>query len=277
MNYISVLVSVEPVQPGSDILMALWAEDGFESFIPTKNGFEAFIQKENFNEELIVPNEDFDFKYSYSVSEIEHENWNKTWEKNFQPVKVNEDCVIRADFHESFNVKYELIITPRMSFGTGHHETTRMMCNALLQESVKSKRVLDMGCGTGVLGILAEKAGADFSLGIEIEDWSTENANENAIRNNCKIFHAICGDASLIPNEKFDLVLANINKNVLMQDVQLYSLSMNIGAVLLLSGFFETDSKQIIDACETFGLKFSKQFTENQWACLRFTKVNVAQ
>lgn len=272
MNYLCLKVIVQPVQPGSDILMALWAEEGFESFVLNTNGFDAYIQKDLYNESNLRF-ESFDFKYSFIVEEIKHENWNHEWEKNFSPVHVNEKCVIRAAFHETMHLPYEIIITPKMTFGTGHHETTRLMCRALFNEKIIGKTVLDMGCGTGVLGILAEKLGAIEVLGIEIEDWSTVNANENAKSNHCEKFNAICGDAGLLSCRNFDFILANINRNVLLHDIKYYANSLNKNGVLLLSGFFETDADAIKAEAQNYSLSFHSLSKEKEWACMRFLKI----
>jgi ribosomal protein L11 methyltransferase len=272
MNYKEYTFTVQPPEPGSEILIAIIADLGFESFETNPNGFVAYIP-ENLNPDDELKTFEFpDFTFSYSVKTIEQVNWNEEWEKNFQPVIVNDDCCIRAPFHKlEKNYKYDIIIMPKMSFGTGHHDTTWLMCKNMLEENFPGKNVLDMGCGTGVLAILAHKLGAATIKGIDIDDWSVENAIENCEANNCNQIEIVKGNSKLLTKEKeFDIILANINKNVLKADMPSYVKSLKPGGSLFISGFFKTDIDELIKHAESLSLSLSKQEIKNEWACLVF-------
>lgn len=255
----------------ADLLISLLADIGFESFTDDQRGFQAFIPSNLLDETLIRSIlQEHANGVEYNLMKIAPENWNAVWESGFEPVDVNEHCVIRAPFHDPFNDgRLELIIEPRMSFGTGHHATTRLICRALYKHSVKNKTVLDMGCGTGVLGILALKLGAKSAEGIDIESWATENAIENGVTNSVD-FSAQTGDASLLGKTKFEVILANINRNVLVQDVEIYAHSMEIGGLIFLSGFLSIDCPKIIEAYTKQGFQLIDSSDESDWNCLVF-------
>ena len=188
-TYLEYRFSVQPLQPATDILIAQLGAVGFESFVETEEGVLAYIQQEEWNDTLleavsILQSEDFEIQFSEKI--IEQVNWNEEWEKNFEPIVVAETCAVRAPFHPSFNVPYEIVIEPKMSFGTGHHETTFMMLQFVLENDFEGKSVLDMGCGTAVLAILAEMRGASKLDAIDIDDWCVENSEENVNRNHCE-------------------------------------------------------------------------------------------
>lgn len=276
MSYLAYHFTVSPVQPGSEILVALISDLGFESFDYTETGFTAYIQEE----EKAVPDfSDFqfeDFSYSFQIEKIENTNWNAEWEKNFEPVFVEDLLCIRAPFHtKNTVVKHEIVIMPKMSFGTGHHQTTRLMCRELFNTDLKDKRVLDMGCGTGILAILAKILGAGEVLGIDIDEWSVENAIENCAANNYPDILLKKGDVDLLYTEKaFDVILANINKNILKNQIPTYSKVAVKGTKLFLSGFFTTDVEELKTVAATQGFGFITSHHENEWAMMVLEKTS---
>ncbi|MDI1356446.1 MAG: 50S ribosomal protein L11 methyltransferase [bacterium] len=275
MGYLAYHFRVQPVQPGSEILMALIADMDFESFDTTERGFTAYIKEEE-QSQVNFSNFQFDdFTFNFTIEKIATTNWNAEWEKNFEPVVVDDLLCIRAPFHEKNSVvKQEIVIMPKMSFGTGHHQTTRLMCKQLLETEVKDKRVLDMGCGTAILAILAMQRGAKEVLGIDIDEWSVENAIENCAGNNFPNIVIKKGDVGLLEEEKqFDIILANINKNILKSHLPAYSKKLPKGGKLFLSGFFGTDVEELIAVAEGSGLRFLNTRTENEWAMLVLEKV----
>jgi len=273
-TYIGYHFSVEPKELGSEILIAELGELAFDSFEETENGVSAYILKEFWNESIlediyILTNDEF--KISYTFEEIETVNWNEEWEKNFQPIDVNGICQVRAPFHESTNAKYEIVIEPKMSFGTGHHETTFMMIQHLLELDVENLKTLDMGCGTAILAILAEKKGAKPIDAIDIDNWCYLNSIENAERNNCHNITVYEGDASLLnQGQKYDLIIANINRNILLNDLNTYTNCLNSDGIVLLSGFYNEDIEAIDKCCTDLGLRFEKKLERNNWVSLKY-------
>jgi ribosomal protein L11 methyltransferase len=256
-----------------DILISGLADIGFESFMDDDTGFLAYVQEPDFQEaalqEVLAS---FPEKPEYRSKRIEPENWNAVWEAQFDPIRVSDRCVIRAPFHPAFeDGSIELIIEPKMSFGTGHHATTRLMCEALLALEVGGKRVMDMGCGTGVLGILAAKLDAAAVEGIDIEEWAVENARENAERNKVAMSVLLGGAEQLVAGVTYDIFLANINRNILVQDMDHYCKAMHAGSYLLLSGFLEPDVPALKELCAAKGLTFMEEKAEDTWRCLIFT------
>ena len=235
---------VEPLQPATEILIAELGYAGFESFVETEEGVTAYIQKDEWNENILediqILNSD-EFEISYTHEDIEQTNWNAEWEKNFNSIVVDNVCAVRAPFHEKFDTEYDIIIEPKMSFGTGHHETTHMMIQHILQNNFKDKSVLDMGCGTAVLAILAEVKGAQPIDAIDIDNWCYLNSLENVERNNCNHISVYEGDASLLKDKHYDIIIANINRNILLQDIATYAKCLNANGSLFLSGFYEDD------------------------------------
>ncbi len=271
--YIGYHFTVEPKNPGAEILIAELGETPFESFIETEEGISAYIQKQYWNEDVLkdiqILNSD-EFKIQYTFEEIEQVNWNEEWEKNFEPIEVDNTCYVRAPFHEKKDVQYDIVIEPKMSFGTGHHETTFMMIQHLLDMNLEGKETLDMGCGTAILAILAEMKGAKPIDAIDIDNWCYLNSIENAERNNCSHITVYEGDAALLAGKSYDVIIANINRNILLNDMQQYAACLNKGGVLLLSGFYEEDIPAIDACCTKLGLTFEKKLQRNNWVSLKY-------
>lgn len=273
--YIGYHFTIEPIELGSEILIAELGEKAFESFIETETGISAFVQKDlwdtNILEDIqILSNPEF--KIGYTFEEIEQVNWNEEWEKNFEPIDVDGKCHVRAPFHEKTSAEYDIVIEPKMSFGTGHHETTHMMIQHLLETDLVGKKTLDMGCGTAILAILAEMKGAQPIDAIDIDNWCYLNSIENAERNNCKHISVYEGDASLLLGKKYDVIIANINRNILLNDMQQYVDCLNENGILFLSGFYTEDIPVISESCTSKGLTYVKQFERNNWVSLKFKK-----
>ncbi len=278
MDYNKITIDINPPEEWlRDVLSAQLGEIGFESFLETETGVEAFIPVSIYNEEeLFEVIKSFDEKFTFEVNceVIKSQNWNEVWEKNyFKPLIINDECVIRAPFHTDFpKARYEIIIEPNMAFGTGNHETTSMMVETILETEMTNKNVLDMGCGTGILGILASMKGAGKVTAIDIDEWSFNGANENAILNNIKNMTVKQGDAGLLGNEKFDIILANIHKNVLINDMPVYNEVLQPGGLLVMSGFYTEDMQDIKTKAEKTGLKDNGFKTKNNWVAYRFKK-----
>ncbi|WP_179333276.1 50S ribosomal protein L11 methyltransferase [Winogradskyella costae] len=272
--YIGYTFKVSPLQPAVEILIAELGYSGFESFVENEEGVIAYIQKEEWNdkilEEIYILTSD-EFKINYTFEEIEQTNWNEEWEKNFNPIVVDDVVSVRAPFHaKRDDVKYDLIIEPKMSFGTGHHETTHMMIQHILQNDFKNKSVLDMGCGTGVLAILAEKVGATKLDAIDIDNWCYLNSLENVERNDCKHISVYEGDVALLNGKKYDSIIANINRNILLADISEYAKCLNENGSLFLSGFYQEDIPIIEAECNKQMLKLTKTLQKGQWVSLKF-------
>lgn len=278
MDYYKITIEITPFEDWlRDVLVAQLGEIGFDSFIDTDSGTEAFIPVNNFIEtdlEFVLDSFQDDFSFSTKKELIKSRNWNEEWEKNyFKPLVINNECVIRAPFHTDFpKSKYEIIIEPNMAFGTGNHETTSMMVETILENNMEQKNVLDMGCGTGILGILASMKGAENVTAIDIDEWSFNGSNENATLNNIHNMTVKQGDASLLGNEKFDIILANIHKNVLLSDMSVYHKVLNNGGLLVMSGFYTEDIHDIKSKAENLGLKDNGFKTKNNWVAYSFKK-----
>lgn len=271
--YIEYIFKVAPLQPGTEILIAELGYAGFESFVETEEGVTAYIQKDEWNDAIleeinILDSEEFEISFSHS--EIEQVNWNSEWEKNFDPIEVDGKCTVRAPFHPNKNFEYEIVIEPKMSFGTGHHETTFMMLQFILENDFKEKTALDMGCGTAVLAILAEMRGASKIDAIDIDEWCYENSLENIERNNCKTISVELGDASLLSGRKYDTIIANINRNILLNDMVTYQKCLNKGGTLYLSGFYNEDLPIITECCNNLGMQFVENKEKNRWVAAKF-------
>jgi ribosomal protein L11 methyltransferase len=274
LDYLQFTFTIKPVVPGTDLLISELAEAGFESFAETDLGCNAWISADSYEEELfdqmnILKNQEFSI--DFTVERIAEKNWNAEWESGFEPV-IAGNCIIRAPFHPaSPEYKFEIIILPQMSFGTGHHETTSLMVDKLLTLPVSDKKILDMGCGTGVLAILATKLGASGVWAIDNNDNAYENTLENIALNRVEDIRVHKGDAAMLQGNLFHIILANINRNVLLADMQKYAASLYPGGHILLSGFFETDISQLKAACEKCGLTFVDVKIKNEWALLEFS------
>ena len=274
MAYLAYHFKVSPLQPGSEILIALIADFGFDTFDYSDVGFIAYINEE-FSTNLNFTDLKFDdFIYSYQIEKIKTINWNAEWEQNFDPVLVDDLLFIRAPFHEkNLSFKHEIVIMPKMSFGTGHHQTTRLVCKEMFSVDFYNKRVLDMGCGTGILAILSKKLGANEVIGIDIDEWSVENSVENCSVNMFPEIQIKLGNVDLLKNEfHFDIILANINKNILKKDIQYYSEKLVTKGRIFLSGFFITDITEIKDVAKLNNLNFILSTNENEWAMMVFEK-----
>ena len=271
--YLGFHFSVEPKELGSEILVAELGELPFESFIDSDLGIVAYIQKqfwiENMLDDLHILSSP-EFQVSYTIEEIDQVNWNEEWEKNFEAIEVDGICHVRAPFHPKTDAKFDIVIEPKMSFGTGHHETTHMMIQHLLETDVAGKKTLDMGCGTAILAILAEMKGAQPIDAIDIDNWCYLNSIENATRNNCNQITVYEGDADLLIGKKYDLIIANINRNILLNDMQTYVDCLNKEGILLLSGFYNEDIPFIDASCTEKGLTYVKKFERNNWVSLKY-------
>lgn len=274
-NYLEFQFKISPLQPGSEILIAELGYAGFESFVENEDGITAYIQSEEYSEGML---EDIqilgsdEFEISFTSKEIEQVNWNSEWEKNFNPIVVADKCSVRAPFHEKPDTEYDIVIEPKMSFGTGHHATTHMMLQHILNNEWEGKSVLDMGCGTGVLAILAEMKGAKSLDAIDIDNWCYLNTLENVERNNCKNISVYEGTAELLEGKKYDVVIANINRNILLEDIPTYSKCLSSGGKLFLSGFYTEDIPVIEEVCNKNGLKFENKLVEDNWTAVSFIK-----
>ncbi|OEK08772.1 ribosomal protein L11 methyltransferase [Flavivirga aquatica] len=273
--YIGYQFKVSPLQPGVEILIAELGYAGFESFVETEEGVTAYIQKEEWNDSILedvqILNSE-EFKIDYEFNEIEQTNWNEEWEKNFNPIVVDNVCAVRAPFHEKFDTEYDIIIEPKMSFGTGHHETTHMMIQHILKNDFANKSVLDMGCGTGVLAILAEMKGAKPIDAVDYDNWCYLNSLENVESNNAQHITVIEGDASVLLGKKYDIIIANINRNILLNDLENYIACLNANGTLFLSGFYNDDIPVIEAECNKNELEFQSKLEKNNWVALEFNK-----
>ena len=277
MNYIEYDFTVSPLDMGSEILIAELAEVGFDSFVDTPTGIKAYIPKDSWNEHIlqdIYLLSNPEFTISYQITEIEQVNWNEEWEKNFSPIIVEDLCTVRANFHPVPNTRYDIVITPKMSFGTGHHETTYMMLQQLLPLSLEGAKVLDMGCGTGILAIMAALRGAHDITAIDIDPWCVENATENVQQNDCSFITIKEGDVSLIAGEQYNLILANINRNILLSDIPAYTQTLLPQGLLLVSGFYEEDLPAIKEKCQEVGLTYLSHIERNRWVSAKFQRLS---
>jgi ribosomal protein L11 methyltransferase len=278
MEYKKVAFNFTSIQEyQQDILIAELADIGFDTFENTETGFDAFIIANQFNEaslKEVLINYDEALQFTYLVIDIEPENWNEEWEKNFTPLIINADCYVRATFHpHQPNYKYEIVIDPKMAFGTGHHQTTTMMMLYILETEVKDKVVLDMGSGTGILGILAAKRGAKQIVAIDNDDVCYHSAIENAGLNNITNLTSLCGSKEVIPTTAFDIILANINRNILLDQIENYAAVLKPKGTIFFSGFYETPDLDMITAhCLQHNLNFVHHQKMGDWVAAKFVK-----
>lgn len=273
-SYLEFNFKISPLQPWNEILMAELIEVGFDSFTEEHDGILGYIQKDLFSENSLQNVNLFtnsEVEISYSYSEMPNINWNEEWEKNFDPINVENQVSIRAEFHANQNLPHEIIIQPKMSFGTGHHATTYLMIQQMLDMNFKGKTVLDMGCGTSVLAIFAKQKGAGKTVAIDIDEWSVENSKENAARNNVEL-EISQGTADNLGSENFDIILANINRNILISDIPTYVSVLNTGGSLLLSGLCFFDVADILEVCTQQNLTLKKQLQREEWVSLWLEK-----
>ncbi len=279
-DYKKVTFSVTPTEEvATDILAALLADEGFETFVPEENGMTAYAPVAEFNETtLAAVVENFPIEgycITYTTEDIEGEDWNAEWEKNyFQPIIVDDQCVIHSTFHTDVpKAKYEILIDPKMAFGTGYHQTTCHMIRAILASNMQGCSVLDMGCGTALLAILAKKCGAGNVVAIDIDEFAYENAKENIVLNGTPDIEVRLGGADAIKeSDDFDYVIANINRNILLADMQYYTARMHKGSTLFISGFYTDDIEVLKEEAERHGLRYEAFAENNRWAMMRLVK-----
>jgi ribosomal protein L11 methyltransferase len=270
MDYLELKIDVIDEEQ-RDILLCRLLNEGFESFVESENVLLAYIPSHLLIKEKVEPMLD-SFRVIYNFSLVPERNWNENWEKQYDPVLIKDKCYIRAPFHKTEpGIQYEIIIEPKMSFGTAHHETTSLMIEMMLEMDFTGKKVLDMGCGTGILAILAEKMGACNIVAVDNDEWSYENALENISRNNSESIRVALGDYYTMDDKEFDIILANINRNVLLEQITAYS-GMIVKGVLLISGFYEDDIPLIRDKAEQNGFQLLKFITRNGWTAIKFNK-----
>lgn len=286
MNYVklNVRLSVKGKWTENDVWIADVFKDalidcGFDSFSDNDEGFEAYCPESSFSLEQVksIAENEFGFveglKVEYDTEEIEQKDWNAEWEKNYPSVLFPGFCVVRPPFNPLENeVKYDIVIEPKMSFGTAHHQTTSLIIDFLSCEELKGKRLMDMGCGTGVLAILAAKMGAVDCVAIDNDCWAADNAKENVERNGVKV-DVFLGDSSLLKGgEDYDVFIANINRNILSDNMEIYSESIKNGGILFLSGFYENDISILENKCAEFGFVLTESRIKDNWAAMRLVK-----
>lgn len=278
MNYYELLftlITTEDYQ--QDMLINALGEIGFDTFEEVDLGFKAYIPSSDFNQEVLdealSPYRDM-FTFSYDVTLIPHKNWNKLWESNFEPIAIGNQLFVRATFHESRpEFKHEIVIDPKMAFGTGHHQTTAMMLQLILENDLAGKKVLDMGAGTGILAIMAAKLGATDIAAIDHDPICYESIIENATLNNISNIKSLCGSKEAIPNEQYDVILANINRNILLDQMERYAEALKDGGEIYFSGFYESPDLDIItEEARKYGLKYIIHKKDKEWVAAKFVK-----
>lgn len=281
-KYTEVSCHLQPYDENiANVLIAEMGQIGYDSFCPTETGFKAYILSGDYDKAKISQMQVLQilpahYQISWSKTEIEDQDWNKEWEDHFTPIFIKDQILIRAGFHTPHpEIAYEIIIEPKMSFGTGHHPTTALMLETILdyKNEIKGKKVLDMGCGTGILSIMAAKAGALSILGIDIDEWSYQNAMENIRNNQLHSIHIKIGDAGLLAQEgEFNFILANINRNILLRDMSTYIKHLSSPGILIMSGFYTHDIPVIREEAEKQGLTYLNFKTDHNWATVSFHK-----
>ncbi|WP_321517827.1 50S ribosomal protein L11 methyltransferase [uncultured Bacteroides sp.] len=277
MRYIEVTFKTTPCTTTvNDVLSAFLGEIGFESFVEESNGIKGYIQQPIYDEETLkeaiagIPLENVTI--SYSAQLMEDKDWNEEWEKNFfQPIVIGNRCAIHSTFHKDVpKAEYDILINPQMAFGTGHHETTSLILEELLDAELQNKSLLDMGCGTSILAILAAMRGAKPVTAIDIDTWCVDNSKENILLNKVENITVELGDASsLQEREPFDVIIANINRNILLQDMSSYTACMQKNSEIYMSGFYITDIPMIQEKAESLGLQFIYHKEKNNWAVVK--------
>jgi ribosomal protein L11 methyltransferase len=278
MNYYELLFTTNPTEDyQQDLLINDLAEIGFDTFEEVESGFKAYIPSTDFNQQLLdehLKPYHAQFSFSYEINLIPQKNWNEVWESNFEPIQIRDKVWVRATFHPHRpEFPYEIVIDPKMAFGTGHHETTSMMMDLMLDADLTGKKVLDMGCGTGILAILASKLGANDITAIDYDPVCYESTIENAALNGISNIKAICGSKEVIPDEQFDIILANINRNILLDQMAAYNEVLKSGGEIYFSGFYENPDLDIIkEEAAKYGLKYINHKKTKEWVAARFIK-----
>ncbi|GAF03483.1 50S ribosomal protein L11 methyltransferase [Saccharicrinis fermentans] len=280
MEYTKVKFKISPISElAQEILMAELAQFAFDSFEETEYGLNAYIPTHQYHLEEVKSIQllnNKEYSISFDAENIPDQNWNETWEKNyFNPIVIDKRCVVKSPFHTNVPTsEYEILIEPKMAFGTGHHETTGLMIKHILEMDIAGKSILDMGCGTGILGILAAQKKAKKVLGIDIEEWAYNNVRDNIKMNHIDQMEVQCGNASLLDKETFDIIMANINRNILLNDISKYVKVLNKGGILLLSGFYQSDIEIIEKECNVHNLVKKSVKEDNQWVALAYIKAD---
>lgn len=281
MNYTKISFKLSPdSEENREILVAVLSDLAFESFDETVEQVEGFVPGESFNmDEMneIISNLHFSVETQHEI--IPDQNWNEVWEKNyFKPLLIGGRCLVRAPFHTEYEpAEFELVIEPKMAFGTGNHETTTLMAEQILEMDLTGKTILDMGCGTGILGMLASLKGAKSVTAIDIDKWSFESTVENARLNNITNLKAKLGDASILGPETYEVIFANIHKNVIINDMPAYEKVLQSGGQLYLSGFYTHDMPDVKKKAESLGLQDKGFHEKNNWVVYSFTKKRISR
>ena len=274
-NYIEYSFLVLPSDPWEEILLAELQSLPFESFENSEGFLKAYVPEDlyfdTFLDTIDVLNHD-EVTITFEKKIIEPVNWNAKWESEFHPILIGDDCVVRTGFHDKQDKKFELVINPKMSFGTGHHQTTYMMLSFALTENFTGKRVLDMGCGTGVLGILASLKGAESTDAIDNDSWCIENTAENVQTNNCTNVSVFLGELISVSEPTYDIIFANINRNVLLEQIPSYAAALKPKGILFLSGFFEADLFSLNECCQNEGVYLVEKKQKDSWRALKYAK-----
>jgi len=278
MNYYELLfTTITTGDYQQDLLINTLGEIGFDTFEELEFGFKAYIPVDDFDravlDDALEAYRDM-FTFSYEITLIPQKNWNEVWESNFEPIAIKDKIFVRATFHEPRSeFEFEIVIDPKMAFGTGHHQTTSMMLELMLENDMAGKKVLDMGCGTGILAIMAAKLGAGGITAIDYDPVCYDSTIENAALNGIQNITALCGSKEVIPDEQFDVILANINRNILLDQMQRYSEVLKTDGELYLSGFYETPDLDIImDEARKYGIKYIIHKLNNNWVAAKFIK-----
>ncbi|WP_091168320.1 50S ribosomal protein L11 methyltransferase [Mucilaginibacter gossypii] len=278
MNYYELFfttITTEDYQ--QDLLINALGEIGFDTFEELELGFKAYIPEDVFDQQALdaqlLPYKDL-FTFSYEIMLIPQKNWNEVWESNFEPIEIGDKIYVRATFHEPKpEFDYEIVIDPKMAFGTGHHQTTAMMLGLMLENEFAGKKVLDMGCGTGILAIMAAKLGADDITAIDYDPVCYESTIENSALNNVGNIKPLCGSKEVIPNEQYDTILANINRNILIDQMPRYAEALKTDGEIYFSGFYESPDLDIItDEARKYGLKYITHKKDKEWVAAKFIK-----
>ncbi|KAB1064449.1 50S ribosomal protein L11 methyltransferase [Salibacter halophilus] len=277
MNWIEVAFTIQPSEPWSDLLPQDLADLGYESFSEENDKLLAYVTEDKYSEtdlDALISQLPNHVQVNYTTKTIADQNWNAEWEKNFDPIRIGKKLLVRAPFHQADNsVDMELVIEPKMAFGTGHHATTALIAERLLDMDLTDKRVLDMGCGTSILAIIAKKRGAGDILAVDIDEWSVRSSEENIAINNTPGIEVRLGDIDVVPaDEKFDIIIANINRNIILRHLDHYAKLLPKGGVLLTSGFYKSDVPVVDETAKKLGLIHVDMTSKDKWAHVLYKK-----